>query len=175
MRKLVHVSLLLVIAALAYMLYGNIMEPIRFNHQKEHRYKAAIEKLKQIRIAERAYKSIYGRYTGSFDTLYTFIRSGAVAAEIGSMKLLAGINVDSLKYVPYTRGQQFSLAADRIETTSKVVVPVFECSVSNDVLLKGLNPQLIINLNDERIKTDRFPGVKVGSLTEATNDAGNWE
>lgn len=199
MKKLVHALLLLVIVALAYVLFKNIMEPVRFNEAKDQRYRAAIERLKQIRTAERAYKSEYGRYTGSFDTLLYFLKNGSMTIEmqIGSMedpeavasrkvyrkatkvkvsdRILKGVNLDSLAYVPYTNGKKFELAADRIETTSKVVVPVFECSVHNDILLHGLNRQLVVNLNDERLKTDRYPGLKVGSLIEATNDAGNWE
>lgn len=199
MKKLVHALLLLAIAALAYLLFESIMDPIRFNEEKDKRYGATVERLKNIRIAERAYKSEFGRFTGSFDTLVNFLKTGTMTIEmqIGSMddsiavaqkkvfrqkikvkvseKILVGSNLDSLAYVPYTGGKKFELAAARILTTSKVVVPVFECKVHNDVLLNGLTRQLIVNLNDERKKTDRYPGIKVGSLTEATNDAGNWE
>lgn len=199
MKKLVHALLLLAIAALAYLLFESIMDPIRFNEGKDKRYHAAVERLKNIRTAERAYKSEHGRFTGSFDTLVNFLKTGTMTIEmqIGSMddsiavaqkkvfrkkikvkvsdKVLVGVNFDSLAYVPYSGGKKFELAAARITTTSKVVVPVFECKVHNDVLLNGLTRQLIVNLNDERKKTDRYPGIKVGSLTEATNDAGNWE
>jgi hypothetical protein len=35
--------------------------------------------------------------------------------------------------------------------------------------------QDVINLLDDRKRTERYKGLKVGSLTESTNDAGNWE
>lgn len=199
MKKLVQALLLVAIAALAYLLFESIMDPIRFNEGKDKRYKATIERLKHIRTAERAYKSEHGRYTGSFDTLIHFLKNGTMTIEIqiGSMddslavaqkkvfrqktkvkvsdKVLVGVNLDSLIYVPFSGGKKFELAAAKILTTSKVEVPVFECKVHNDIVLDGLTRQLVINLNDQRKKTDRYPGLKVGSLTEATNDAGNWE
>jgi len=34
---------------------------------------------------------------------------------------------------------------------------------------------LIINYKETREKITGYPGLKVGSLEEATNNAGNWE
>jgi len=86
-----------------------------------------------------------------------------------------GYSIDSLRYVPYTPGDTFTMGAGEIETGSQVKVEVFEAKVKNDVLLHGLNKQLVTNFNDERIKITGYPGLKVGSLEEATNNAGNWE
>ncbi|MFN8207159.1 MAG: hypothetical protein U0T82_07090 [Bacteroidales bacterium] len=83
--------------------------------------------------------------------------------------------IDSLKYVPFTKGEVFKLGTAVIETGSKVRVNVFEASVLNSVLLDGLDKQLVINFSDERKKLTGFAGLKVGSLEEATNNAGNWE
>ena len=82
--------------------------------------------------------------------------------------------IDSIRYVPYTPGIEFKLKTNTVET-GKVKVNVFEASVENDILLNGLDPQLIINLNDERKKMTGFPGLRVGSVEEANNNAGNWE
>lgn len=82
--------------------------------------------------------------------------------------------IDSLRFIPYSE-EEFFLDATKIETASKVKVNVFEAHVLNDVLLHGLNKQLIINYSAEREKITGFKGLKVGSLEEATNNAGNWE
>jgi len=79
--------------------------------------------------------------------------------------------IDSIRYIPYGNGAEFKLGAGVVETGSKVKVQVFEASAENFVILNGLDRQLIINLNDGK----DFPGLKVGSLVEATNNAGNWE
>ena len=67
------------------------------------------------------------------------------------------------------------MGAGEIETGSGLKIKVFEAKVHNNVLLKGLDRQLVINMNDLRKKLERYPGLQVGSLTEATNNAGNWE
>ncbi|UCG28738.1 MAG: hypothetical protein JSV24_05100 [Bacteroidales bacterium] len=83
--------------------------------------------------------------------------------------------IDSLRFIPYADTNQFFLGATEIETASKVKVNVFEAHVINDILLHGLDRQLIINYSAERVKITNFPGLRVGSLEEATNNAGNWE
>ncbi len=50
------------------------MDPIRFNKEKDIREAAVKEKLIDIRSAQVLYRSKYGRYTGSFDTLINFIK-----------------------------------------------------------------------------------------------------
>ena len=82
--------------------------------------------------------------------------------------------IDSLRFIPYSKNE-FFLAAAKIETASKVKVDVFEAHVLNSILLHGLNKQLIINYSAEREKITGFKGLQVGSLEEATNNAGNWE
>lgn len=86
-----------------------------------------------------------------------------------------GFYVDSLRYVPYTQGIEFELGAGDLATGSKVTIRVFEAKVPFDILLAGLDRQLIINYKEEREKITGYPGIRVGSLTEPTNNAGNWE
>jgi hypothetical protein len=81
--------------------------------------------------------------------------------------------VDDLKYVPFTERQKFSLAAGIIEKGG-VDVNVFEASVLYEVYLKGLDEQMVINLIASKEQIERYPGLKVGSMTEASTD-GNWE
>ncbi len=83
--------------------------------------------------------------------------------------------IDSLKFVPFSSGLEFELERGVIETASKVKVQVFEARAPFDWWLKGLNEQLIINLNEQRRLNDQYEGLKVGSLTETNNNAGNWE
>ena len=62
-----------------------------------------------------------------------------------------------------------------IRMVSGVQVPLFEASMPYKALLTGLDNQLRINLDDDRIKSDRYPGLKVGSVSAPNNNAGNWE
>ncbi|MBQ9214733.1 MAG: hypothetical protein IJ150_12470, partial [Bacteroidales bacterium] len=74
-----------------------------------------------------------------------------------------------------TTNVEFELGADTLETNSKIKVPVFEAKTPYDVYLNGLDRQEIVNMKDEAKTLDRYPGLKVGSLTEYNNNAGNWE
>jgi hypothetical protein len=84
-------------------------------------------------------------------------------------------DIDRLRYIPYTRDAEFVMGASEVTTGSKVKVKVFEVYALYDTLLKDLDKQLVINYIDEREKIVHFPGLKVGSLKEATNNTGNWE
>ncbi|MDD3568669.1 MAG: hypothetical protein PHT92_09740 [Bacteroidales bacterium] len=200
MKTVYQILLLVLIVVLSYLVFESIMTPIRFNNEKDKRYAKTIDRLKDIRTAQLAYRSVHNKFTGSFDTLINFVKydSFRVVRQIGSMDdslalaqglvrrdtvaisvldslFKKGYPVDSLRYVPYTGGAEFELGAGELLTGSGLKIKVFEAKVHNDVLLKGLDRQLVINENDLRKKLERFPGLQVGSLTEATNNAGNWE
>lgn len=75
MNTVVRVLLVVAIVVLGYLLIESIMNPIRFNKERDSREASIIERLKDIRTAQVAYKSKYGRYTGSFDTLINFVKT----------------------------------------------------------------------------------------------------
>lgn len=68
-RTIFQILLGLVSIGLAVWLYLSIMQPVKFDNEYTTRRDACAEKLKAIRTLEEAYKSTYGCYTGSFDTL----------------------------------------------------------------------------------------------------------
>jgi hypothetical protein len=55
------------------MVYTSINAPIKFNEVKKERYLKVIDKLKDIRNAQLAYKSVNGSYANNFDGLIKFI------------------------------------------------------------------------------------------------------
>ncbi|MBT3244069.1 MAG: hypothetical protein HN352_13035 [Bacteroidetes bacterium] len=195
-KTIVQILLFFTIVALGYFIYIGVMKPIDFANGKEARYKVVVQRLKDIRTAQIAHKSVYGKYTSSFDTLIHFVKEDSFPVEFAegslddSLAVAMGLVVrdtfyvhildsifppgyptDSLRYVPFTDDVQFELKSGFIMTASKVEVQVFEATAQNFDILNGMDRQLIINLND---LTD-FPGLKVGSIDEANNNAGNWE
>jgi hypothetical protein len=84
--------------------------------------------------------------------------------------------IEKLKMVPVSDTvAEFHLGATVITTGSGIKVPVFEAKVHNNTVLNNLDRQLVINLNDQRRTNGKYPGLKVGSLSETNNNAGNWE
>jgi hypothetical protein len=209
MKTVFQIILALVMVALGYALYKSIQTPIEFERIKKARYEATIQKLKDIRTAELAYKDEHGKFTGSFDTLINFIKydSLSIVKAIGRIPdslLEAGMtekeaikegiikrdtmkvaikdslfrddfSADELWRVPSTDNDSFKLGAKIVES-GNVEVPIFEAKVHNNVLLHGLEKQLVIILNERmEKKQNKFPGVKVGDLEQPNNNAGNWE
>jgi hypothetical protein len=87
MKKVFQILLAIAIVVLAFLSYQSIMKPIKFGKIKDHRYDKIIEQLKDIRKAEGAYKDVNGKYTGSFDTLISFIKTDSMPLikSIGSL------------------------------------------------------------------------------------------
>ncbi len=81
MKKAVQIILGLVIVALVWWIASLISQPLSFEKQLKERNAVVIEKLKDIRTAERAYKSKYKKFTGNFDTLIYFILNDSLQME----------------------------------------------------------------------------------------------
>ncbi len=196
-----------VIIVLAYLLVDNIMEPIRFNKERNRRETAAVERLKDIRRVQESFKEKYGKFTGSFDTLITFIetdsfelekivqvepwnqdeisradalkkgilRRSVIKRSVRDSLFTPEFVISDLRTIPFALGKEFVMGAGEVETGSQVKVKVFEAYALYDDLFQGMDRQEVINYKDERYKITEFDGVKVGSLEEANNNAGNWE
>jgi len=198
-KVVLHLVLIASICFVAYLVAMSVNKPLQFNSEKDRRYNATIDRLKEIRTAQIAFRSENRRFTGCFDTLIDFLKTGefTVVRIVGDLDdslavatgqifrdtikipvldslFRKGYNVDSIRFVPYTQGVEFELGCSILKA-GNVDVPVFEAKIENDILLQGLDPQLLVNFNaDRRLKTG-YAGLKVGSLTETTNNAGNWE
>lgn len=83
-------------------------------------------------------------------------------------------NVDDLANVPGT-SVKFSMDTATLTSGSGYTVKVFEAGVKYDDYLGDLDKQLVVNLKDKAEKLEKYPGLRVGSLTEINNNAGNWE
>ena len=90
MNKLVKiiVEILLALAAVGcvYGIYRSIMKPVNFNKEKARRQEVAVQRLKDIRTLEVAYKGVNNRYTADIDSLINFYNNGKmdIVMQIGS-------------------------------------------------------------------------------------------
>ncbi len=213
-KTITQIVLAIVVVVLAYVLYDSIMTPVRFDETRLAREKAVIERISDIRSAQRGYKQVYGKYTGSFDTLINFVLTAEMEFErqlvssddsVGLAKLkkarkkniekftvkaidtvfgakkLTPAQIEQLRYVPFSAQanggevKEFIMGAGVVEV-GNVKIPVFEARAPYKMFLLDLNEQLLINLIDEQKNVlYKYPGIKVGDLNQATNDAGNWE
>ena len=72
-KRIIESVLWVLIFVFAYQVYNSINAPIKFNEVKNERYLKVIDKLKDIRNAQIAYKSVNGVYADNFDGLIKFI------------------------------------------------------------------------------------------------------
>ena len=88
------------IAGLTYALVSSVMEPVQFEKHKEYRKGIAVQRLKDIRDLQVAYKNVNGKYTADIDSLITFYKEGKmkVVMQIGSQDdSVAVANTKALK------------------------------------------------------------------------------
>lgn len=96
MKKVINILLALCVVGLAYIFYGSIMQPIKFDRAKTERDQAVINRLIDIRTAEVEYHNQNdGVYTASIDTLIDFVKNGklptiAKVGELNDNQLEAG-------------------------------------------------------------------------------------
>jgi hypothetical protein len=81
MKKGIQFILGLAIIGLVYVVANLIYTPLSFEQQLEERNAEVIVKLKDIRAAQRAYKSKYQQFTGDFDSLINFILNDSLTME----------------------------------------------------------------------------------------------
>ena len=200
--KIVKIGVMTILGVLIVVMAGlvvkSVQKPLRFNAEAKIRYDATVQRLKDIRTAQEAFRSEHKRYTGSFDTLIDFLKtdSFSVVMIIGDLDDSASVSsgqivrktirvsvrdslfkhgsIDSIRYVPHTQNVQFELGTNNI-VTGNVNVNVFEAKVPFQILMKGLDPQLLVNYCAEQDTKTKYPGLRVGSLTETSNNVGNWE
>ena len=231
-RILTYAVLPAVIVVLAYYNVMTLTAPLRFEESRLAREAVAIQRLKDIRTLQDAYKNVHGRYASTIDSLKLFYNEGVlpVVLQIGSKddsvavvttdaivaqlkkkgvkakdmpgalyeRYLAGEKnlvfsiehnmpirdtlfnerpdfcIDSLAFIPFSGGDSIEMKA-KIADVSGVTAPLFEAKMHYRKLLKGLDPQLLVNLIAERDSAERYAGLKVGDLERPNNNAGNWE
>ena len=225
LKIIVEVLLAAVAVLLVYLIYQSVMEPVNFNKEKEAREAVAIQRLKDIRTLEVAFKGVNNHYTASIDSLKQFYESGKmkVIMQIGSQddsvavantarikkqnrkitneQLMAlyqageknlvfsvstdlavkdtlfrdreNFHVDSLAFIPFSGDSV--LMESIVKKVSGVDVPLFEAKMPYKSLLKGMDYQLIVNLNADRENQNKYEGLQVGSVSAPNNNAGNWE
>ena len=85
-KIIVEILLALAAVALVWLIYASIMEPVNFNKEKAAREEVAIQRLKDIRTIEVAYKAVTNHFTADPDSLVLFNNTGKmeVVMQIGS-------------------------------------------------------------------------------------------
>lgn len=199
MKSLIlKIVLAIAVIILGFLLYSSIMKPIRFQEELTTRNAQIANRIKDIRTAQTFYKQFNNAYTSSFDTLFDFLKTGRipivkivadptdttftrtisdtlgfVAIQDSLFSKRPNFKIEDMAIIPFTDGRKFEMQTDKIDKGG-VMVPVIEILVPYEYYLSDLPAQEVVNLEATQISTNRYPGLRMGSLIEATTD-GNWE
>lgn len=77
MKTILQIVLWLVCIFLGYLIYRSVTGPIEFAKVKERRFADVISKLKDIRNAQEAYKTVNGKFANDFNSLIAFVDTGS--------------------------------------------------------------------------------------------------
>ncbi len=186
--------MILIAGILIYALYENIKEPIAFQAEKNFRKDAVVEKLKNIRSAQEVYRLVTGKFASNFDTLNQVIKTDSIKivtifgdkddansteefrevitykSALDSLMSRGQFNLDSLRYVPFTNGEQFTIAADTL-TYQSTLVNIVEVGTRWKTFM-GQYGSNEYSKYDNSYDPNRM--IKFGDMN-APNLAGNWE
>ena len=101
MKKIfTFIILPLVIVALVYAIYNSVQAPVQFQKDTKARESIGIQRLKDIRTLQDAFKGATGHFTASIDSLINFYHNDSIKIirQIGSMDDSAAVaNTEALK------------------------------------------------------------------------------
>ena len=192
MRIAINLVLILLVGFLVYSLYSSIEEPIAFQKEKERRKQIVQSKLETLRTCQEMYRDITGLFAGNYDTLSHVLKNGKFRIikvtgdpddpnspdifydtiyrpAFDSIQTL-GINVDSLKYVPFTKGDTFYMSADTI-IYQKTKVNVMEAGTTWKTFMGKFGTEKYAQYDNAYKPNSAF---KFGDLSTPTL-SGNWE
>ena len=86
-KIILEIVLFLLCVLLVDLIVKSIMKPVNFNKQKAYRESVAIQRLKDIRTLQVAFKSVNGKFTSTVDSLAEFYNNGkmGIVMQVGSL------------------------------------------------------------------------------------------
>lgn len=188
-RRNAIVALLLIFSVgFAWADFNSIKEPLDFMKEKQRRYARVIQSLKDIREIQLAYRGAYGKYLGSADSLFDFLRYdslpviksfGTVPDSLSEQQALErGILRRDTVFAPasesvfsdkYSKERKFPFVLDSV-----IFVPFTreKFLIAASVIERGKVKVPVFEATDGA-PFDPKDILKVGSLTEPST-SGNW-
>jgi type II secretory pathway pseudopilin PulG len=197
MKTIIQIVLAIVIVVLSYMIYNSIKGRIEFENQAKERRDAVIERLKDIRTAQIAYKSANGEYAKEFEKLLGWVKTGKiqVVKQIGdaedSLAVARGEVIRDTIYVPAIDtvfspnylGARKNFYLDSLPFIPNSGGDKFEMDAGeitrNNVKVKVFEvfapyKSVYKGLDTEKHSIKMDDGLRVGSMTDPSTN-GNWE
>lgn len=193
MKRVIHIVLIILIIVISYAVYYSISKKIEFHKEVVKRTKVVQKRLTKIKDAQVLYKHAHQEFCKPMSKLINFIKydsipiiksygtrpdsvlTDAEAVKMGIIErdtLMIAVKdtlnwkmpIDSLAYIPFSKGKKFDLDAGII-SRGRVKVSVFMAFASYKDILNGLD------LTYSSIKPEE--GLQIGSMKDPIL-TGNW-
>ncbi len=197
MKTIIQIVLGIAIVVLSYMIYSSIMGRIEFEKQAKERREAVIERLKDIRTAQIAYKNANGEFAKDFDKLISWVKTGKIQVikQIGdaedSVAVARGEVIRDTIFIPAIDtvfsasylGKRKNFDIDQLPIIPNSDGDKFEMDAGeitrNNVKVKVFEVFAPYKSIYKGLETDKHSikmddGLRVGSMTEPSTN-GNWE
>ena len=141
-KILVEILLALVAVGCVYGIYRSIMKPVNFNKEKARRQEVAVQRLKDIRTLEVAFKGVNNRFTADIDSLINFYNTGKmdIIMQVGSNDdSLAVVNTERIRKEnrKLTKDQLNEKLLEAYKAGQKVVLAISTPIAVKDTLFNG--------------------------------------
>lgn len=109
-KKIAQIILAVAIVVFCYVIYKQISTPIRFDDEMKARRAQVIDRIKDIRTAQRAFKTKFQHFTGDFDSLITFVLNDTLTLERKIVDEDDSVALAQLKKLGRKNVEQFKIA-----------------------------------------------------------------
>ncbi|MCE1155182.1 MAG: hypothetical protein LWW91_03495 [Bacteroidales bacterium] len=134
---------------------------------------AGLTEAKAVKIVRRgnikeieAYGLQHFRRDTTMTDLLTALYNGKYTAQ----------SIENLQYIPFSENEIFEVEINNnYLSTNNIWIPLIEMRAPYMAFLADVNRQETLNLIEYQRKLEKYTGLKVGSVIEPNNFAGNWE
>lgn len=159
---------------------GSVTSVYRLMELTEEQLESGMTEEKAVAIVNKAKQT--GKWSEAEKAGLSVVKDGVRSSftrdtiATNAKEKLFGSNYDLSKFgvVPGT-DVMFDMDTASVMTASGYDIKIFQANVPYTAYLSDLNEIELANLIDRAKQTNKYPGLKVGSLTEINNNAGNWE
>lgn len=162
MQALLKFLLFSAACVLTILCISSILNPIRFDSEREKRELFVLQRMNCIREAERIFFEKNGYYTNNFDALEAIVKSDSIFLKQQN----AFCPPDSMRYIPFSNGKVFILQTGETTDLSGKSKNAFELKAPFELYLKGMNKHETARLTLNVMQTGDYPGLRLNSSSE---------
>lgn len=156
---------------------GEKKEVVKEGALTDKQLEAGLTEHKAVKMIEKAQKT--GKWKEVEENGLMGFKRDTISTPLLEALYHGRFDAESIKeilVIPYTDNVHYeALVNDSYTTSQGIHVPLLEVRAHFNTWLADQDEQELVNLVDREEKLGHFPGLRIGSVDEPNNNAGNWE